>query len=154
LSNNQDNKVGNQDNILNVKAVKVYNNLKEDRLTILKEQRDKSGVYCSINKVNGHSFSFLFRYNYKYFNNIFLPVSGFINNYKLSNTFISAHSKEFYKFGLVYSSTRDTLSRLRTKGVYSKKLYSTIPVKNDNAILDPWFVTGFWDGESYFFWCP
>ena len=39
-----------------MKAVKVYNNLKEDRINILKEQRDKSGVYCLINKVNGHSY--------------------------------------------------------------------------------------------------
>ena len=56
FSNNQDKKIGNQDNLLNIKAVKVYNNLKEDRLNILKEQRDKSGVYCLINKVNGHSY--------------------------------------------------------------------------------------------------
>ena len=41
---------------MNLKAVKVYNNLKEDRVNILKEQRDKSGVYCLINKVNGHSY--------------------------------------------------------------------------------------------------
>lgn len=56
LSNNQNKKVGNQDNILNLKAVKVYNNFKEDRVNTLKEQRDKSGVYCLINKVNGHSY--------------------------------------------------------------------------------------------------
>jgi group I intron endonuclease len=54
FSNNQDKKIGNKDNILNLKAVKVYNNLKEDRLNILKEQRDKSGVYCLMNTVNGH----------------------------------------------------------------------------------------------------
>lgn len=54
FNNNQHNKIGNQDNLLNIKAVKVYNSLKEDRLNILKEQRDKSGVYCLINKVNGH----------------------------------------------------------------------------------------------------
>jgi group I intron endonuclease len=46
----------NQDNLINIKAVKVYNNLHEDRLNILKEQRDTSGVYCLINKVNGHSY--------------------------------------------------------------------------------------------------
>ncbi|RMZ69678.1 GIY-YIG endonuclease [Pyrenophora seminiperda CCB06] len=56
LSNKQNNKVGNQDNTLNLEAVKVYNNLKEDRVNILKEQRDKSGVYCLINKINGHSY--------------------------------------------------------------------------------------------------
>nr|QYB19405.1 GIY-YIG endonuclease [Monilinia fructicola]QYB19466.1 GIY-YIG endonuclease [Monilinia fructicola]QYB19528.1 GIY-YIG endonuclease [Monilinia fructicola]QYB19590.1 GIY-YIG endonuclease [Monilinia fructicola]QYB19652.1 GIY-YIG endonuclease [Monilinia fructicola] len=39
-----------------LKAVKVYDNLKESRINILKEQRDKSGVYCLINKVNGHAY--------------------------------------------------------------------------------------------------
>lgn len=34
----------------------VYNNFKEDRINILKEQKDKSGVYCLINKINGHSY--------------------------------------------------------------------------------------------------
>jgi group I intron endonuclease len=38
------------------KAVKVYDNFKEYRVNIIKEQRDKSGVYCLINKVNGHSY--------------------------------------------------------------------------------------------------
>jgi group I intron endonuclease len=47
---------GNKDMLQNLNAVKVYDNLKEDRVNILKEQRDKSGVYCLINKVNGHSY--------------------------------------------------------------------------------------------------
>ncbi len=46
----------NQDNIQNFKGVKVYDSMKEDRVNILKEQRDKSGVYCLINKVNGHAY--------------------------------------------------------------------------------------------------
>nr|YP_010119109.1 GIY-YIG endonuclease domain-containing protein [Erysiphe necator]QQY98172.1 GIY-YIG endonuclease domain-containing protein [Erysiphe necator] len=37
-------------------AVKVYDSLKDDRVNILKEQRDKSGVYCLVNKVNGHAY--------------------------------------------------------------------------------------------------
>lgn len=36
--------------------VKVYDNFKEYRVNILKEERDKSGVYCLINKVNGNSY--------------------------------------------------------------------------------------------------
>ena len=46
----------NQDNIPNFKGVKVYDSMKEDRVNILKEPRDKSGVYCLINKVNGHAY--------------------------------------------------------------------------------------------------
>ena len=38
------------------KPVKVYNNLKEDRVQILKDQKDKSGVYCLINNINNHAY--------------------------------------------------------------------------------------------------
>jgi len=34
----------------------VYNNFKENRTDILKQQKDKSGIYCLINKINGHSY--------------------------------------------------------------------------------------------------
>jgi hypothetical protein len=45
-----------EDNIKTLKPVKVYNNLKEDRSIILKDQKDKSGIYCLINKINGHTY--------------------------------------------------------------------------------------------------
>ena len=35
---------------------KVYNSLKQDRVQILKDQKDKSGVYCLINNINGHAY--------------------------------------------------------------------------------------------------
>lgn len=47
---------GNQDNIKKLKAEKVYDNFKENRINITKEERDRSGVYCLINKVNGHTY--------------------------------------------------------------------------------------------------
>ena len=47
---------GNKDNSLNLKAVKVYENFKEDRIKIIKQEIGRSGVYCLINKVNGHSY--------------------------------------------------------------------------------------------------
>ena len=37
-------------------CLKVYDNFKYNRLNILKEQKDKSGVYCFINKINGNSY--------------------------------------------------------------------------------------------------
>jgi group I intron endonuclease len=40
-------------NIRNLKPIKVYN-LKIDRLQILKNEKNKSGVYCFINQINGH----------------------------------------------------------------------------------------------------
>lgn len=56
LINKFNEQAGNQDNTLNLKAVKIYNSLKEDRVNIIKEQTGKSGVYCLINKVNGRSY--------------------------------------------------------------------------------------------------
>jgi group I intron endonuclease len=40
----------------NLKPIIEYNNLKEDRINILKEQKNKSGVYYLINKTNGHAY--------------------------------------------------------------------------------------------------
>jgi GIY-YIG catalytic domain len=40
-------------NIINLKPVKVYI-LKIDRLQTLKNEKDKSRVYCFINQINGH----------------------------------------------------------------------------------------------------
>lgn len=36
--------------------LKIYSQFKEDRFSILKEQKDKSGIYCLINNINGHSY--------------------------------------------------------------------------------------------------
>ena len=40
----------------NLNPIKIYNNLKDDRAQILKDQKDKSGVYCLINNINGHNY--------------------------------------------------------------------------------------------------
>nr|YP_009710789.1 GIY-YIG endonuclease [Macrolepiota fuliginosa]QFZ98737.1 GIY-YIG endonuclease [Macrolepiota fuliginosa] len=41
---------------LQIKPIKVYNSLKEDRLQLFKEQKDKTGVYCLVNSINGHTY--------------------------------------------------------------------------------------------------
>ena len=45
-----------EDNTNNLDPLIVYDNFKEDKAKIFKEQKDKSGVYCLINKNNGHSY--------------------------------------------------------------------------------------------------
>lgn len=45
-----------ENNTKDINPLKVYDNFKENRLCILKEQKDKSGVYCFINKINGNSY--------------------------------------------------------------------------------------------------
>ena len=45
-----------QDNTQNLRPVKVYGNFKEDRVKITKEELGRSGVYCLINKVDGHAY--------------------------------------------------------------------------------------------------
>lgn len=37
-----------------IKPIKIYNNFKEKRLQLIKDQKDKSGVYCLINLLNGY----------------------------------------------------------------------------------------------------
>nr|QXM15403.1 GIY endonuclease [Leucoagaricus naucinus] len=37
-----------------VKPIKIYSNFKENRLDIIKEEKNKKGVYCLVNKINGN----------------------------------------------------------------------------------------------------
>ncbi len=45
-----------ENNPKNLKPVKVYDSLKDDTIKILKDQKDKSGVYFLINNINGHTY--------------------------------------------------------------------------------------------------
>ena len=45
-----------EDNTDNLVPLIAYDNFKENRINILKQQKDKSGIYCLINKNNGHSY--------------------------------------------------------------------------------------------------
>ncbi len=37
-----------------IKPIKVYNNFKEDKSQLKKDQKDKIGIYCLVNIINGH----------------------------------------------------------------------------------------------------
>jgi group I intron endonuclease len=43
-----------EDNTKNLLPIKIYKNFKEDKDIILKEQKEKSGVYCLVNNINDH----------------------------------------------------------------------------------------------------
>jgi len=45
-----------EDNIKNLDSIYIYNNFKEDKSRILKEQKNKSGIYLFINNINGHTY--------------------------------------------------------------------------------------------------
>lgn len=45
-----------EDLIKSFKPIKTYKNLKEDRDGIIKGEKDKSGVYCLVNKINNHTY--------------------------------------------------------------------------------------------------
>jgi len=45
-----------ENNKKELKPIKVYDSLKVNKADILKEQKDKSGVYCLVNKINGHTY--------------------------------------------------------------------------------------------------
>jgi len=55
-SNSSPNSNYNNDLKKKLKPIKTYSSLKEDKINILIEQKNKSGVYCLINKVNGHTY--------------------------------------------------------------------------------------------------
>ena len=46
----------NQGKILKFKVEKVYDNFKQDRVNIIKQEKDRSGVYLLINKINNHTY--------------------------------------------------------------------------------------------------
>jgi group I intron endonuclease len=48
--------INNEDNTKDLNSIMIYDNFEEKRANILKDQKDKSGVYCLINKINGHSY--------------------------------------------------------------------------------------------------
>lgn len=45
-----------EDNIKNIDSIYIYNNFKEDKSRILKEQKNQSGIYLFINNINGHTY--------------------------------------------------------------------------------------------------
>lgn len=49
-------KAHSEDNTKDLNYIATYDNFKEDRSRILKEQKNKSGIYCIINNINGHSY--------------------------------------------------------------------------------------------------
>jgi hypothetical protein len=77
-----------------IKPVKIYQNLQEDRQQLLKDEQKKGGVYCLVNLINGHcyigsSINLASRMR-NYLNNAFL------NNVKNSNMLIV---KALLKYG-------------------------------------------------------
>lgn len=44
------------DNINNIKPILEYKSLKDDRINIIKDLKNKSGIYCLINKINNHTY--------------------------------------------------------------------------------------------------
>ncbi len=45
-----------KDNVKYLNPVKTYENFKQNRVDTIKQQKDKSGVYLLINKINGHTY--------------------------------------------------------------------------------------------------
>lgn len=45
-----------ENNTKDLNPLKLYDNFKENRFNILKEQKNKSGIYCLINNINGNSY--------------------------------------------------------------------------------------------------
>ena len=39
-----------------INPIKVYGKFKEDRLQLINDQRNKAGIYCLVNLINGHTY--------------------------------------------------------------------------------------------------
>ena len=39
-----------------INPIKVYNNFKEDILQLINDPRNKAGIYCLVNLINGHTY--------------------------------------------------------------------------------------------------
>jgi group I intron endonuclease len=75
--------IKNEDNTKDLNPIMIYDNFQEKRANIMKDQKDKSGVYCLINKINGHSYvgssnNLAFRMK-NYLNNAFLKSRQNVN---------------------------------------------------------------------------
>lgn len=80
-----------------LKPIKVYDSLKENKGDILKEQKDKSGVYCLVNKINGHTYI-----------GSSINLASRMKNY-LNNTFIKNKNMPITKALLKYDQSNFSL---------------------------------------------
>lgn len=85
------------DCLKNIKPLIIYPSLKEDRLKIIKDLKDKSGIYCLINNSNGHSYigssinltgrmrNYLNKSHLKSKHSINMPINKALLKYEQSN---------------------------------------------------------------------
>src|ERR1700722_14274858 len=66
-----------------INPIKVYSNFKEERLQLIKDHKNKAGIYCLVNLINGHTYigsSINIQVRMRnYLNNIFLNNKKNIN---------------------------------------------------------------------------
>ena len=103
-----------ENNTKDLNPLKVYNNFKENRLDILKEQKDKSGVYCFINKINGNSYVGssinLATRMINYLNNTFLKSKQSINM-PIVKALLKYNQENFTLLILEYVEPKDLVAR-------------------------------------------
>jgi group I intron endonuclease len=111
-----------------IKPVKVYNNFKEDRLQLIKDQQNKIGVYCLVNLINGH----------KYIGSS-INLAGRMRNY-LNNSLLKYGQDNFALLIVEYVdikelTTRETYFITKLLPYYNvlKQGYSSIGYKHTEA---------------------
>ena len=52
-----------ENNVDNLKPINVYNNFIDSKSLILKQEKDKLGIYCLVNNVNKHTYTYIYAYN-------------------------------------------------------------------------------------------
>jgi group I intron endonuclease len=112
---------GNQNNTQNLKAKKVYDNFKEDRFNIIKQEVGRSGVYCLINKVNGRTYvgssinlasrmrNYLNKAFLKSKQNANIPITRALLKYDPSNfSLLILEYVEAFPYGTEFLTARET----------------------------------------------
>lgn len=87
----------NNDNLNNIKPILEYKSLKDDRIKIIKDLKNKSGIYCLINIINNHTYigssinialrmkNYLNKSFLKSINNKNIPINKALLKYEYNN---------------------------------------------------------------------
>lgn len=109
-----------------IKPIKVYDNFKESRLQLLKDQKDKIGVYCLVNLINGNIYI-----------GSSINLASRMRNY-LNNTFLKSkknHNMPIVKALLKYGQNNFAVMIVEYVDVKNLSIRETYYITKNNKII-------------------
>ena len=111
-----------------IKPVKIYNSLKEDRLKLFKEQKNKTGVYSLVNLINGNAYigsSINIEHRMKsYLNKAFLKSKNNSNSPIIKA--LSKYGPEHFAVLIIQYADIEKLAELETYYIVNLKPYYNV----------------------------